>query len=618
MVVETKRPASDRTSAAPPAALDPPFLSAALALGLAAGFAEVVFLGAQKLLLDKIVFMGRHAFWMVPLAEALVCVSAGLVLFLLARAMPRLRSHVLAYAVPASLAALAVLLLYPPLHIAAAVLLAVGVGVQVGRMAVRWPALARRLVRATSLGLGALVIATFAILVVFPRLNRAAPAAAAAPDRPSILLLILDTVRASSLSVYGNPEPTTPHLAALGNSGVVFERAISPAPWTLPSHASMFTGLSPERLSADWRRPLDDEAPTLAEYLWNHGYETGGFVANLGYTGWETGLDRGFGHYRDDPISVRQLIVSSVLVRAVVGRDWFRDLLGTDENFVRKTAADINAEFLDWLSGRDDERPFFAFLNYYDAHAPYMPPEPFRSRFADGAPRGAISPLHRWNSDPFGPPPPPAVIEQERDAYEAAIAWLDDEIGALLRELERRDMFDNTIVVVTSDHGEEFGEHGLFDHGNSMYLENLHVPLIVAYPAALSGGIRVETAVSLTGLPQMIVRLAGFADDDAFPDARLAHVLAGAATATSPALSDVTHATGLPDWFPVSRGDMVSLVTDRWHYIRNGDGIEELYDLTTDPSERTDLAASAAVADDLARFRAYLSTWRSIRLDEPR
>ncbi|HEX6307152.1 MAG TPA: sulfatase [Longimicrobiales bacterium] len=600
------------TSAIPPDPTSVPYFTAALAIGLAAGFGEVAFLGLQKLLLHRIVFMGRHAFWMIPLAEAVVCLTVALLIRAIVLAVPRLRGHELAFGVPTFLATVCVLLLLPSLHVAAVLVLAAGVGVSIGRLAARRPAGANRLVRGAAYFLGSLLLLTTGALLLAPRIGSAqsgaAPAAASA--RPNILLLILDTVRASSLSLYGHSLATTPSLDAIAGRSVVFEQAIAPAPWTLPSHASMFTGLPPDHLSTDWRTPLDDAAPTLAEYLAESGYDTAGFVANLGYCGWESGLDRGFGHYEDDPISARQVLVSSALVRAVVSKTWFRDLVGSDENFVRKTADDINGDLLDWLSERDEARPFFAFLNYYDAHAPYMPPEPFRSRFAGDAARGGISPLHRWNSDPFGDPPPDSIIAQEKIAYESAIAYLDDRIGALLSDLDRRGILSGTIVIVTSDHGEEFGEHGILDHGNSLYMPGLRVPLLVYQPSSPRPGVRIAAPASLTGLARMIVRLAGLEDGAPFPDRRLADLLDGLPADATPALSEVTYATGLPDWFPVSRGNMLSLVTERWHYILNGDGTEELYDLTTDPGEQRDVASAAAPS--LMTFRDHLASWRRL------
>jgi len=258
-----------------------------------------------------------------------------------------------------------------------------------------------------------------------------------------------------------------------------------------------------------------------------------------------------------------------------------REWLGNDENFVRKRAPDVRREFLSWLDGRPDGRPFFAFLNYYDAHGPYEPPEPYRSRLAAGTPRGGLSPLHRWNSDPFGPPPREAEIERERAAYEGSIASLDADLARLLAALDERGLRENTIVIIAADHGEEFGEHGVFDHGNSLYEESLHVPLLIRWPSRVPAGRVVETSASLVRLGATVTDLVGLGGTGVFPGASLVPLWGPAASPDTAGhvLSEVSHAPRLPDWFPVSKGDMASLMGTRWHYIRNGDGTEELYDL---------------------------------------
>ncbi|MGH7541139.1 MAG: sulfatase family protein, partial [Gemmatimonadota bacterium] len=405
---------------------------------------------------------------------------------------------------------------------------------------------------------------------------------------------------------YGHGRDTSPRLEALAREGVRFDHAIAPAPWTLPSHASMFTGRHPHELSADWRTPLDDEHPTIAEFLRERGYATAGFVANMGYCGWESGIDRGFLHYEDVPVSPAQVAVSSAMARALINHPAVRRLVGSDENVVRKSAAEVNAAFLAWLDRRAPaDHPYFAFLNYYDAHAPYMPPEPYRTAFASGEPRGGVSPLHRWNANPFGTPPGPEEIRAEREAYEATIAYVDAQIGRLVDELEARGRLDRTVLVVTSDHGEEFGEHGVYDHGNSLYLESLHVPLVIRYPARLPAGRRVAGPIPLRRLAATLADLAGFDAADRLPGKSLASAWDGPPEA-APVLSEVSHAPGLPDWFPVSRGDMRSVIHGDWHYILRGDGVEELFDTAVDPGERANLAGVPAAMEPLARARAAL------------
>jgi arylsulfatase A-like enzyme len=567
-----------------------------LGVGVATGFAEAALLLLQKSLTDRILFLSRHLLWMRPLAEGVLFLTLTALLIGLGRRVPRARSFRTVAFLCTFLAAATALFLIPRFHPVARLILAAGIAVPVSAFVDRLLARRGNVVRVVASGLIAVALLIGVWQTAF-RASRETRAVAALPEAspgaPNVLLLILDTVRAKSLGLYGYSKPTTPMLEAFARDGVRFDRAIAPAPWTLPSHATIFTGRQPHELTADWRRPLDGSFPTLAEFLGSRGYATAGFVANMGYCGWESGLDRGFQHYEDQPASVRQFILESSLARWVIDLPLVRRLAGSDENFVRKTAADVNQSFLSWLDARaDSSRPFFAFLNYYDAHAPYMPPEPYRSAFATGSPRGGVSPLHRWNSDPFGPVPPPDVIRMEREAYEGAIAYLDAEIGRLVDRLAGDGMLENTLVIITSDHGEEFGEHAVFDHGNSLYMEGLHVPLAMRF-ADLPPGAVVERPVSLRDLPATVVDLLGLADDSPFPGQTLvAEWDARRPEVSRTVLSEVTLAPRLPDWFPVSQGDMQSLVSGRWHFISGGTG-EELYDIASDLAEMDDLTGRA-------------------------
>jgi arylsulfatase A-like enzyme len=415
---------------------------------------------------------------------------------------------------------------------------------------------------------------------------------------PNVLLVILDTVRALSLSVHGYSRPTSPELAKVANQGVRFLHAQSPAPWTLPSHASLFTGREAHQLPTDWYVPLDDRDLTLAEGLAASGYLTAGFVANLPYTNREVGLARGFQRYEDWPLSLGQLAISSSLVRAITSNDRLRRLLGNHELVVRKRAPDINQAFLAWLDRRQGAgRPFFAFLNYYDAHTPFVPPEPFRSRFA---PAGA----------PFHPDLPrrtedvawdPELIQGARNAYDGAIAYLDHHVGRLLAELERRGVLDRTLVIITSDHGEEFAEHGLFSHGNSLYLPALHVPLVIRFPGRVPAGLTVPTPVSVRDLPATVVELLELPTPPAFPGRSLVRLWKGDSTPDL-IFTEVRHAPKLPAWYPSTIGDLLGVQEGMLRLIRNGDGRLEVYDLAADPEERHDLSGDPALAPRIARL----------------
>ena len=222
-------------------------------------------------------------------------------------------------------------------------------------------------------------------------------------DSPNVLLIVLDTVRADHLSLYGYPRPTSPDAGAAGASeGIRFDEARATAPWTLPSHASLFTGRWPHELGVKWLTPWRGNVPTLAEYLGSHGYATAGFVANTLYCSYDTGLDRGFTHYEDYVLDLGRLepvadggrwstspgmAVSrlGLLMSRSLDAGRFRPRLESVLQLApghRPQGCRIDQpRILDWLSRRPEpRRPFFAFLNYFDAHSPYLPPEgaPFR------------------------------------------------------------------------------------------------------------------------------------------------------------------------------------------------------------------------------------------------
>ena len=213
---------------------------------------------------------------------------------------------------------------------------------------------------------------------------------------PNILLIVLDTVRADRLSLCGYERPTSPNLERLSKRGIRFDNARATAPWTLASHASMFTGHWPHDIGARWQTPLRGNLPTLAEYVGAHGYATAGFVANLVYCSRDSGLARGFTHYEDyvlerlaplrTSIVVEQLttmIAQTINVFNIVALHPLRELVirwfAINQ---RKDAATINRAFLAWLTDRPQpDRPFFAFLNILDAHYPYKLPDGAPHRF---------------------------------------------------------------------------------------------------------------------------------------------------------------------------------------------------------------------------------------------
>lgn len=428
---------------------------------------------------------------------------------------------------------------------------------------------------------------------------------------PNILLLILDTVRAESLSLHGHIRQTTPKLEQFANRSVIFDRAIATAPWTLPSHSSMFTRRWHHEVSSDWLLPLDHSHPTLAEVLTAHGYHTAGFVANLSYCGRETGVNRGFLHYEDYPVSIGQVAISSSLGQTVVSSDRLRRAIGYHELVNRKTAAMINNDFLKWLSGRDTEHPFFAFLNYFDAHEPYLPPPPFDTMFGD--PNIVRNNFQHSAFDAVRDKRglSPQDIQAEIGAYEGTIAYLDDQIDLLIKELERRNILDDTIVIIASDHGEEFGEHGEFEHGNTLYLPSIHVPLMISYPAHIPSGVRVNEPVSLRNLPATLIDVIGIESAVDFPGYSLRRHWKGENDTDDWRGEPVLAEVNVEGWDPNAARNLKSLVMEKYHYIRYADGQEELFDFDADPLETEDLVDSGEGHQMLDRFRIALDEARN-------
>lgn len=568
----------------------------ALWFGLGTGVAEVVLLGVRKFLLHRFLFLSVDAVWMAPLADAILFLIVGLGLIVLRLLLPR-RIPLPPVLFFTAMGTFTLLLMYGPLSKVAALIIGLGLGVQAVRMTTRHEAGFLRMVRRTTLMLAALVL----VLGIGVRSmiakrwgNYRQPLAAEARGAPNVLLIVLDTVRAWSLGIYGYSRPTTPELSRWMSDGVRFQTALSTAPWTLPSHATMFTGRFPHDLSAGWLSPLDSEHPTLAEVLSARGYATAGLVANTTYCSYESGLARGFSHYEDYPVTLPQVMFSSSLGKYLAGSRFTRRKL------LRISAADINRRALSWLDGRDSERPFFLFLNYLDAHNPYQPPAPFDTLFSDSGAARYIelirddTPARLWT---------PEARRAAVDKYDESLAYLDAELGALFAELKRRGLWDNSVVIVTSDHGEEFGEHNVFFHGNSLFRPALDVPLLVRYPTKLPEGQVVTTPVSLKDLAATVLDLTG-APANRLPGRSLSRFWNADSTSAASSdtlLMELGYSPLLPKATPIARGGMKSVVLDGYRMIRNGDGVLELYDFVRDTLEQHDLSRDSSHQEALER-----------------
>ena len=499
--------------------------------GLAGGLLEVGTRVVCKLLPGhRMYMMSRHFLWMAPLSNLLLFTGLGFVLALAMKFWPRRGGWLFSRMVCALFILPVLSVTSPKIYPWAWVILAVGLASRLVPFVERSQSkLRRRLMLSFPALLGVvLVLAGFLLggdwLKAWRETSRPLPPG----DPPNVLMIVLDTVRADRLSLYGYRRPTSPTLEALATRGVRFDAARATAPWTLPSHASMFTGHWPHELGVTWFTPLGSRFPTLAEYLGSRGYATADFVANFLYCSAEFGLDRGFTHCEDyvlEPMSpLRMCYLGDLGLRAVShlglslssipGAGAF--LPPKDSSFWRFLANDpkidagtINREFLDWLSKRrEPTRPFFAFLNYFDAHSVYLLPPGTPYRF--GRPPKTdveVQVMVNWfHLDKLRLPQP--YLNLARDCYDSCLGYLDEQLGELFGELKRRGVLDRTLVIVTADHGEGMGEHSLFFHGESLYRTEIHVPLVIALPGQTQSAV-VSEPVSLRDLPATIVDLTG-------------------------------------------------------------------------------------------------------------
>jgi arylsulfatase A-like enzyme len=302
--------------------------------------------------------------------------------------------------------------------------------------------------------------------------------------RPSIALVVIDTLRADAVSAYGAREETTPNFDALAAAGRLYTRAYAPSPWTLPSHASLLTGVGVEQhgVGLHGQVVLGEGALTLAERLQAAGYETAGFSENA-LVSPAFGFGQGFDHF-----SVRS----------------------ADEQFAanQSLVIDVRDELARWLDAVDPQDPFFVFVNLYDPHEPYRvrrenPFLPASATTAQGKQAGAGQRTSHRICDRV---PNSPQLELLRGLYLGEVAVADQKLGSLL-DLLRARAAGGLITVVTSDHGEHFGEHRLLDHEFSVREQVLHVPLVVS--GAGLGAATIDTPVELRDITASLLRWAG-------------------------------------------------------------------------------------------------------------
>ncbi len=590
---------------------------------------------------DGLYKVSRHFVWLAPLTYLLLFVAMGLFLAAVTWLWPRPGGWLSKRLIVGCALVPAMMVAGRQIYAEAWLILALGIASRfVPLLERRAIGLRRRLLWsfAGSLGL-VMVIAASVLAGDWVKERREARRPLPPADSPNVLLIVMDTVRADRLSLYGYRRANTPKLEQLAKLGIRFDKVRATAPWTLPSHASMFTGRWPHEIGVEWNTPLRAKFPTLAEYLGSHGYATAGFAANTYYCSYDTGIDRGFTHFEDYELGLitaaRTAYAVDVVYQAVFRLAWnygqpfdggpslaLQDIvLGGGLDRDRISAHAINQKFLEWLSRRREPlRPFFAFLNYFDAHEPYVSPTIAEHRFGL-RPQGLADArvLYGWrdaNKQEL------SLYEQTlaRDAYDNCLFYLDGQLGELFEELQRRGELDRTLVIVTSDHGEGLGEHDLFDHGESLYRPEIGVALVIVPPAASRRQGVVNEFVSLRNLPATIVDLVGLGPNSPFPGPSLADLWRKSSSdpgavkvdgviseLTSPNPTDPSKGRS-----PARRGPLISLADGAYVYIRNQrDGAEELFNEQDDPDELHNQAGVEELQPVLKRFREHAEHLRS-------
>jgi arylsulfatase A-like enzyme/uncharacterized membrane protein (GlpM family) len=423
-----------------------------------------------------------------------------------------------------------------------------------------------------------------------------------AGSAPDVLLIVVDTLRADHLSSYGYSRRTSPTIDALAAEGVLFENSFATSSYTLPSHASMLTGQYPRVHQIEWDTSHDPPPPTgenLPQVLQSLGYRTGAFSANTFYFTREHGFGRGFLHFDDFFHSLEDMAwrtaYGAIATRLVRHRLGLEDLPG------RKLATDVNEETLRWIR-KDGRRPFFAMLNYMDAHEPYLPPQPYRNQFsATPNPGGLLN--SKWH---IPKTLTPGQLQSEIDAYDGGIAYVDAEVSRLLAGIRSMTRSRPLMVIVTSDHGEEFGEHGGFLHQKHLYREVIQVPLIIWEPGRVPKGRRVSQPVSNGALPATIMSLLG-SEAVPFQIPSLRPLWEDARNDVLPVLSELKHRPwAWPHDAPVRSGSIRSLVDDAWHYIERDGGGRELFAWPADKYERSNLADQPDRQGIIEQFRKLI------------
>ncbi len=428
---------------------------------------------------------------------------------------------------------------------------------------------------------------------------------------PYVFLIVLDTVRADRLSLYGGP-CRVKNLERFAEDALVFKNCLASSAWTQPSHASLFTGLYPVEHGTHGRldkepswgffptSPLHDSFATLAEIFKDNGYRTAAVVANAMQLHEGTALDQGFEAY-----DCRQNIgrFYTYPFKPILYLFSYLTNINIKYTLPCRTAEDINKKVREQIE-RSAPAPFFVFINYMDAHSPYRPPRPYDG-MSTGHPFPQIMNMMKYCAWLAG-----SVSEGEwsafiRSKYDEEIMYLDHQLGALFNHLKKCGIYDSSLIVVTSDHGEHFGEHGCYGHMTPMYQQTLHVPLLIKVPFSKKTG-KVVARVTLSDVFATIVSLCSLP---------ITHEISGT-------FFGKKKGTIVSEFYSYEFGKHRAVYDGHYKYMTYGKkrGLEymkmryghkqdpELYNIKDDPAEQENIAGSSPVAQEMERL---LQEWEA-------